>query len=419
MLAMPGVDTERLTTAMETQGAALVGVINAATAELTRCIAAVLATGTFGGAGFRSPEHWVAVRFGLSTARARGLVAIARRRHDLAAATAAFDRGELDEGHMALLARKVPAAREAEALTLAHATTVSQFAKALQALPDLEPPTAAPAAAPVRSVRGHYRDDGWWEAHLLVPGHEGAVIATSWDAAWRDLTHPTTSTPVSDAAGGGVVPVRLTRADAALHAAEAALRALDPDTRAGRPAGERYQVLIHVDATTHAAHLHLGPALDATTRRLLTCDTTVRYLLTHAGTPIAKGRRQHTVDPVLRAVIEHRDHTCRIPGCTRQRALHIHHLHHWQDGGPTNPDNLVALCPYHHRLIHTGTITLTGDPTQPDGLRAHGPHGTNLQPNRPPPTPHPHTTAHQLGLPPPTWQPPSGEPFDTTWFTWN
>ncbi|WP_424983747.1 HNH endonuclease [Labedaea rhizosphaerae] len=27
-------------------------------------------------------------------------------------------------------------------------------------------------------------------------------------------------------------------------------------------------------------------------------------------------------------------------------------MKHWADGGPTTLDNLVLVCPYHHRLIH-------------------------------------------------------------------
>jgi hypothetical protein len=49
-----------------------------------------------------------------------------------------------------------------------------------------------------------------------------------------------------------------------------------------------------------------------------------------------------------------------VPGCSATRGLHAHHLTHWEDGGPTDLDNLVLLCPRHHRLHHTGAITLTG-----------------------------------------------------------
>jgi hypothetical protein len=34
------------------------------------------------------------------------------------------------------------------------------------------------------------------------------------------------------------------------------------------------------------------------------------------------------------------------------RWLHAHHVVHWADGGPTDADNLILLCGYHHRLVH-------------------------------------------------------------------
>ncbi|MEO1201698.1 MAG: HNH endonuclease signature motif containing protein, partial [Pseudomonadota bacterium] len=49
-----------------------------------------------------------------------------------------------------------------------------------------------------------------------------------------------------------------------------------------------------------------------------------------------------------------RDGGCRFPGCTSTRHCHGHHIEHWQHGGETSLDNLVLLCPYHHRLVHEG-----------------------------------------------------------------
>ncbi|MCZ9299274.1 MULTISPECIES: HNH endonuclease signature motif containing protein [Corynebacterium] len=43
--------------------------------------------------------------------------------------------------------------------------------------------------------------------------------------------------------------------------------------------------------------------------------------------------------------------TCAWLGCTRPAAeCQMHHIRRWQDGGPTNLDNLVPLCKYHNAI---------------------------------------------------------------------
>jgi hypothetical protein len=54
------------------------------------------------------------------------------------------------------------------------------------------------------------------------------------------------------------------------------------------------------------------------------------------------GRRSRVVSPALRALLSQLDgERCRMPGCTRTRFLHAHHLIFWRDGGPTDLANLV------------------------------------------------------------------------------
>src|SRR5690606_10772175 len=52
---------------------------------------------------------------------------------------------------------------------------------------------------------------------------------------------------------------------------------------------------------------------------------------------------------------------CRFPGCDHARFLHVHHLWHYIDGGPTNTENCVLLCTFHHRLVHEGGWNAWGD----------------------------------------------------------
>ncbi len=58
-----------------------------------------------------------------------------------------------------------------------------------------------------------------------------------------------------------------------------------------------------------------------------------------------------------------------------RRFLDIHHIKHWiRQRGPTNLDNLVTLCHFHHKLVHEyrwrvrlGAIPGTVDWFRPDG----------------------------------------------------
>jgi hypothetical protein len=107
------------------------------------------------------------------------------------------------------------------------------------------------------------------------------------------------------------------------------------------------------------------------------------------GRAIGSGRATRTISRRLRRALEHRDRCCVVPGCGATRGLHAHHLRHWEDGGPTELDNLVLLCPYHHRLNHRGGITLTGTAQQ---LVVTDGEGRPLNPGslaRPPTTPAP------------------------------
>jgi len=49
----------------------------------------------------------------------------------------------------------------------------------------------------------------------------------------------------------------------------------------------------------------------------------------------------------LRRIIERRDRGCRVPGCTNERFVEVHHIIHWLQGGVTDSWNLISL-----RLSH-------------------------------------------------------------------
>lgn len=66
-------------------------------------------------------------------------------------------------------------------------------------------------------------------------------------------------------------------------------------------------------------------------------------------------RAQRLFTPPQRRAILARDKGCQAPGCTVPADYcDIHHIKAWARGGPTDEDNGIALCPYHHETIHSG-----------------------------------------------------------------
>jgi hypothetical protein len=127
------------------------------------------------------------------------------------------------------------------------------------------------------------------------------------------------------------------QADALGMIAEAALHHdLDP----GAP-GERYQVVVHVDAPVLAdpeqpgqSVLEDGPYFSAEESRRIACDAS-RVIMKHdaEGRVVEAGARTRTIPPALRRALQHRDRGCRFPGCG-SRFTQGHDIQHWANAGP-------------------------------------------------------------------------------------
>jgi len=175
------------------------------------------------------------------------------------------------------------------------------------------------------------------------------------------------------------------QADALALLAETALhQGLDP----GAP-GERYQVVVHVDAEALAepaqpgqSVLEDGTRVSAETSRRLACDAS-RVVMRHddAGRLLEIGARTRTIPPALRRALHHRDRGCRFPGCGVSNGQG-HHLRHWAHGGPTTLSNLALLCRRHHRAVHEEGFQVARGPDGALGFRR--PDGRPL-PEVPPP----------------------------------
>ena len=145
---------------------------------------------------------------------------------------------------------------------------------------------------------------------------------------------------------------------------------------------DRYTVHLVAQVDVLAGKFATGELLDATpiakeTLRRLSCDCgIVRHLLRGRSQPLDIGTRTSVWTAAQRRAISLRDHgRCRFVGCWR-RTCDVHHLIHYEDGGPTAVDNGLLLCPQHHTCVHEGGFSATGKPN--GTLTFHRPEGSPL-----------------------------------------
>jgi len=239
-----------------------------------------------------------------------------------------------------------------------------------------------------RGLHVHQDEDGMVVVRGRLEPEVGALLLRALEAARERLYQRTRGPEVAglpaDPATEPPTPAQQ-RADALALVAETALHhGLDP----GAP-GERYQVVVHVDAPVLAdpaepgqSVLEGGTHVSAEGSRRLACEAS-RVVMRHGpdGRVVEIGARTRTIPPALRRALLQRDRGCRFPGCGLPFGQG-HHVRHWAEGGPTTLGNLALLCRRHHRAVHEEGYQIK---RQPDGaLRFRRPDGRPL-PEVPPP----------------------------------
>ncbi|AQP46333.1 hypothetical protein BW730_00860 [Tessaracoccus aquimaris] len=203
-------------------------------------------------------------------------------------------------------------------------------------------------AEAIRSVRLTDSCHGYMTLTGRLPLADGALLQAQLDAL---------TPPLSSYASEAMPPTRdARRADALMSLAHhsAAAGSL-PRLGLDRPTvsitvsleslrdGIGSADLIGIDA----ASLTAGEA------RRLACDANlIPVVLGGRSEPLDVGRRRRLVTSGIRAALTRRDAGCAFPHCTMPPAVcEAHHIQPWHDGGATSLDNLVLLCPRHHRLV--------------------------------------------------------------------
>ncbi len=127
----------------------------------------------------------------------------------------------------------------------------------------------------------------------------------------------------------------------------------------GSEAAPQVQLQVTVDLPTlvgladEPATLHGFGPLPPELVRVLAGDAIWQRWVTDplTGELLDQGRTAYRPSRGMRRFVEGRDRRCRFPGCTRPaRRSDLDHREPWEEGGPTDRDNLVPLCRRHHRL---------------------------------------------------------------------
>jgi hypothetical protein len=312
------------------------------------------------GEGFRSCAHWLNWRAGFRLGAAREKVRVARALADLPLISAAMERGEISFSKVRAMTRVATAATEAELLDFARAGTaahVERLVRAWRRVDRNEEMAQEERRHASRALTAYVDEDGMVVVRGRLAPEAGAALLRALDAAGEELYEMKRG---EKGAGEEASPEQK-RADALGLVAESALAGgLDPGTR-----GDRYQVVVHVDAEALPAGsergesaLEDGQHVSAETSRRLACDA-AKVEMSHGpdGSVLDVGRRTRTVPPALRRALAHRDRGCRFPGCGL-RLCDAHHVEHWADGGATKLDNVVQLCRRHHRAVHEEGCTV-------------------------------------------------------------
>lgn len=300
------------------------------------------------GKGAKTTSEWAAAQLGISRWKASRMINAGHALASLPLISAHLERGSLSLDKVIELTRFAAPETEKRLVKWARRVTPAGIRDRADKL----------AAKKIEEVKGPIegRTLSWWhidEDRLwlegVLPADQGAIVCAAIDRLAGTLPDlpPDDGHPELDRE----YTIAQRRADAIVQLASTQIaKDQDPDLAT---------VVVNVDLKTLAsgvgnAEIDLGPSIHFETARRLSCDCRLEVArIDGLGDTVGIDRASRNVPRWLRRQLMRRDgHTCQFPGCGATRFLHAHHIWHWSLGGPTNLDNLIAVCPTHHKLVH-------------------------------------------------------------------
>src|SRR3989442_3096708 len=297
--------------------------LEAATARLLDLIREFDARGGWN-TGFLSCAAWLSWRVGLDPGAARERVRVARALGTLPLLAGALARGELSYAKVRALTRVATPETEEQLLAVGRAGTadhVERIVRGWRRVDRIAEARETKRQHTSRTLHVYQDEDGMVTIRGRLEPEVGALLVQALAAA-REALYQRGRVQEGDAGPSDVSAETPTmaqqQADALALLAETALhRGIDP----GAP-GDRYQVVVHVDAPALAdpdqpgqSVLEDGAHVSAETSRRLACDAS-RVGMRHApdARVIGVGGRPRTSPPALRRGLPPRDRGSPLPG---------------------------------------------------------------------------------------------------------
>jgi hypothetical protein len=343
-------------------------VVGAGQRRLLDVIAALEDSGVWERDGCRDLLEWLSCHLGISTWAARRWVTAARALPTLPHLSVALETGTICLDKVLELCRFATPETERKLITWARKVTVATVRRRADVAnrPNLDDVKGAESENFVRY---------WWELDGTRLGLEGSLPAAAGAIFAKALDRlagrmPDVFDDDDDIEMSYADALDIRRADALVAMASQAI-AEDSDA-------DRATVVVHAELSAllgdGGCELEHGPVLCAETVRRLACDCRLEVVLEdETGRIVGLGSPSRTVSPRLMRQLRQRDKGCMFPGCGRRWLLHAHHIIHWIWGGPTELDNLILLCVFHHKLVHElGWTVALGEPGTAEWFRPNG-----------------------------------------------
>jgi hypothetical protein len=238
--------------------------------------------------GFRSCAHWLSWSVGMDLGAARERVHVARALGSLPRLAGALARGELSYAKVRALTRVATPETEGRLLAVGRAGTACQVERIVRGWRRVDRLAEARETASRHKRRGlrvYQDEDGMVVIRGRLTPEAGAVLMQALAAARETLYRRTRSTDTAAIPDYDVSAetssMEQQQADALTLLAESALHRIDP----GAP-GERYQVVVHVDAAVFATAAVASPVAVYRSVRVITSVTGAR-----AGPPRSRTLR--------------------------------------------------------------------------------------------------------------------------------